>query len=80
MNIKIFNKYLKNYEFINSIEGSINSNYFYILISVKKKKWGNMFSKQYFKNELIFFQIFSIGSLSIVNNFLALIFLFTKFN
>jgi hypothetical protein len=80
MNIKIFNKYLKNYEFINSIEGSINSNYFYILISVKKKKWGNMFSKQYFKSELIFFQIFSIGSLSIVNNFLALIFLFTKFN
>ena len=80
MNIKIFNKYLKNYEFINSIEGSINSNYFYILISVKKKKWGNMFSKQYFKSELIFFQIFSIGSLSIVNNFLALIFLFTKVN
>jgi hypothetical protein len=79
MNIKIFNKYLKNYEFINSIEGSINSNYFYILISVKKKKWGNMFSKQYFKNELIFFQIFSIGSLSIVYDFLALIFLFTKF-
>ena len=80
MNIKIFNKYLKNYEFINSIDGSINSIYFYILISVKKKKWGNMFSKQYFKSELIFFQIFSIGSLSIVNNFLALIFLFTKFN
>ena len=80
MNIKIFNKYLKNYEFINSIEGSINSNYFYTFVSVKKKIWGNRFSKQYFKNELIFFQIFSIGSLSIVNNFLALIFLFTKFN
>jgi hypothetical protein len=80
MNIKIFNKYLKNYEFINSIEGSINSNYFYTLISVKKKNWENRFSKQYFKSELIFFQIFSIGSLSMVNNFLAIIFLVSKIN
>ncbi len=40
MNIKIFNKYLKNYEFINSIEGSINSNYFYTFVSVKKKNLG----------------------------------------
>lgn len=74
MNIKNFNKYLKNYEFINSIEGSINSNYFYTLISVKKKNWESRFSKQYFKNELIFFQIFSIGSLSIVYNFFPIIF------
>lgn len=40
MVFKVFNKCIKNYEIVNSIEGSVASNYLFIMASVKKKKYG----------------------------------------
>ena len=70
MAFKFFNKCIKNYEFINSIEGSVASNYLIIMASVKIKIWEKKVSKRFLKMELTFIQIFSTGTIAIIYYFL----------
>ena len=65
MVFKVFNKCIKNYEIVNSIEGPVASNYLFIMASVKTKIWSRKISKRFLNDELIFIQTFSIGFVGI---------------
>lgn len=70
MIFKVFNKCIKNYEIVNSIEGSVASNYRFITVSEKTKIWSKKISKRFLNDELIFIQTFSIGLVGIFYFFL----------